>query len=199
MLPRAPSTAPSGFHRLAARLASADPGYPHAILYFLRDPVIAHDRPRVMQAAAFALDDKAPQCLACFGDQFSTRRIGDLAVAIVLRQGRESGFERAAGAAKRQSLFLRYFIIERVGDRCGTAAEGDHVEADIIAAEDFVSAPGDQRSQVTTETPAAGSRSRCGPGLRPWRARTSSGVAFGPTSSKTGNPPGILACAARER
>ena len=114
---------------LATRLASADPGDSHAILHFFGDPVIAHDRARVTQAAAFALDDKAPQGLARCGDQFSTRVIGGLAVPIVRRQRRERGFQRAAGAAKRHGLFLRYFIIERVGDRSGTAAEGDHIES----------------------------------------------------------------------
>ena len=46
---------------------------------------------------------------------------------------------------------------------------------------------------LTTDTPAAASRSRRGPGLRPCRASTSSGVAFGPTSVNGGRPPGILA------
>ena len=55
------------------------------------------------------------------------------------------------------------------------------------------------RDQVTSVTPAAASRSRRGPGLRPWRASTSSGVAFGPASVKGGSPPGIRACAARDR
>ncbi len=55
------------------------------------------------------------------------------------------------------------------------------------------------RVQVTSVTPAAASRSRRGPGLRPWRASTSSGVAFGPASVKGGSPPGIRACAARDR
>ena len=147
MLPRPPSTLARGFGRLSTRLPSTVVCRSHAILHLWRHPVIPHDSPRVAQAAAFALDDKAPQRLACFGDQFSTRLTGGLALAIVLTQSRERGFERSAGAAKRGGLFLRYLIIERVGDRCGTAAEGDHVEADIVAAARSVSAVDDQCRQ----------------------------------------------------
>jgi len=41
-------------------------------------------------------------------------------------QSRERGLERAAGAAERGGLFLRDFVIERVGNGRGTAAERDH-------------------------------------------------------------------------
>jgi hypothetical protein len=107
--------------------ASADATDSHAILHVLRNLVIAHDHSRVTQAATFPLNDEVPQRVAGLRNQFSARRIRSLAVAVVLAQGCERFLERAAGAAKRGGLFLRYFIVECVGNRRRTAAEEHHV------------------------------------------------------------------------
>jgi hypothetical protein len=96
--------------------ASADVTDSHTILNVLWNPVIAHHRPRVAQAATFPLDDKVPQRVARLRNQFSARRVRSSAAAVVLAQGRERSLKRAAGAAKRGGLFLRYFIVECVGD-----------------------------------------------------------------------------------
>jgi hypothetical protein len=106
-----------GCRRGGSRLSAfAAPTDAHPILHLLRNPVIAHDRPSVTQAAAFPLDDKAPQRLARSGDQFPTRLVGDLEVAVVLTQSGKRSFEGAAGAPECGGLFLRYFIVEGVCD-----------------------------------------------------------------------------------
>jgi hypothetical protein len=88
-------------------VAAADYTDAHAILHFLRNPVIAHHRARVTQAAAFPLDDEAPQRLARIRDQFSACIVRSLAVPVMLPQSRERSLERPAGAAKRGGLLLR--------------------------------------------------------------------------------------------
>ncbi len=55
------------------------------------------------------------------------------------------------------------------------------------------------RCHVASVMPAAASRSRCGPGCRPWRASTSSPVMSGPTPGKSGRPCGMTARLARVR
>ena len=174
----------------------------HAILHLLRNPIVAHHRSGVTQPAAFPLDDEAPQRIAGICNQRSPHLGRVSPIAVVLVEGCERSLERAARPPKGRSLLLRYLIIERVGGRRRTA-KWDHLPTDIVVTPPVVSAQtGAARSyrcHVTTETPAAASRSRRGPALRPCRASTSSGGAFGPTSLKTGSPPGILAFAARER
>jgi hypothetical protein len=148
----------------------------HAVLHFLRNPIKAHHRPRVAQSAAFPLDDEAPQRVAGVRNQSLASLVRVSPVAVMLVQSRERSLERTACAPKRRSLLPRYLIIERVGDGSRTAAEWDHLQTDIIVTLALVSAPKcrrprasplDQRSHVTIDTPAAGSRSRRGPGLRP--------------------------------
>jgi len=104
----------------------------HAILHLLGNLIIAHHCLRIAQSAAFPLDDEAPQRVAGLCNQFSSDRVRDLPVAIVLAQGGERRFERAAGTPKRRGLFLRHLIIERVGNGSRTAAEWDHLQADIV-------------------------------------------------------------------
>ncbi|MGB6285880.1 MAG: hypothetical protein WBG18_15935, partial [Xanthobacteraceae bacterium] len=79
----------------------------------------------------------------------------------MLVQSLERSLERTACAPERRSLLPRYLIIEGVGDGRRTAAEWDHLLADIIVALAVVSAPKfrrrrasplDQRSHVITET-----------------------------------------------
>lgn len=111
---------------------AADAKDSHAILDLLGNLIIAHHCSRIAQSAAFPLDDEAPERLAGLCNQFSTDRVGGLPVAIVLAQGRERSFEPAAGAPKRRSLFLRHLVVERVGDGARTAAEWDHLQADIV-------------------------------------------------------------------
>lgn len=81
------------------------------------------------------------------------------AVAVVLTQGGERSLKGAAGAAKRGGLFLRDFIVERIGDRRRTAAERHHIQPDIVVALGIVSTAGDsalpvQRSPTSSALPS---------------------------------------------
>lgn len=102
---------------------------PHAILYLLRYSIIPHHCARVAKSAAFPLDYETPQRVAGVHNQFSSCLVRGLPGAVVLAQGRERGLQRAAGTPKRRGLLPRDLIIERVGDGCRTAAEGDHFQA----------------------------------------------------------------------
>jgi len=171
---------------------------PHPVLHLLRAPIVAHDRPRVAQAAAFPLDEKAPKSFASVVDQFDPRLAKRSRIAIIFEQRRQRGFERATRPPERGGLFLRYLIVQRDGGgRSGAGTEGRHFSTNNNRGDDRQCPR--MRCQVTTETPAAGSSSRRGPGLKPRCVSTSSGVAFAPTSVNTASPPGIFAFAARER
>lgn len=85
----------------------------HPILHLLRDAIVAHDRPRVSQAAAFALDQEAPKRVAGVPHQLCPRFVGSLPAPVVLGKRGERRFKGAAQSPERRSLFLRYFVIER--------------------------------------------------------------------------------------
>jgi hypothetical protein len=102
--------------------------YPHPVLHFLRDPIIAHDRARIAQATAFPLDDKAPKSFPGVVDQFGPRLTGRSRIAVIFEQRRQGGFERATRSPERGGLFLRYLIIQRDGGgRSGAGTEGRHL------------------------------------------------------------------------
>ena len=84
----------------------------HPILHFLRDAIVAHDRPRVSQATAFALDQEAPKCMAGIPHQFRPRFVGPLPAAVVLGERGKRHFKDAAQSPERGCLFLRYFVVE---------------------------------------------------------------------------------------
>jgi hypothetical protein len=114
---------------------------PHPVLYLLRDPIVTHDRPRIAQAAAFALDNKAPKSFPGVVDQLGPRLTGRSRIAIIFEQRRQRGFERATCPPERGGLFLRYLIIQRDGGgRSGVGTEGRHFSTKIIIAVTIVSA-----------------------------------------------------------
>ena len=84
----------------------------HAILHFLRDAIVVHDRPRVSQATAFALDQEAPKCMAGIPHQFRPRVVGHLPAAVVLGERGKRHFKGAAQSPERGCLFLRYLVVE---------------------------------------------------------------------------------------
>jgi len=84
----------------------------HPILHFLRDAIVAHDRPRVSQATAFALDQEAPKCMAGIPHQFRPRVVGHLPAAVVLGERGKRHFKGAAQSPERGCLFLRYLVVE---------------------------------------------------------------------------------------
>src|SRR6516164_3004224 len=132
----------------------------HAILHLLRNPIVAHHRSGVTQAAAFPLDDEAPQRIAGIRNQRSPHLGRVLPIAVVLAEGCERSLERAARAPKRRSLLLRYFIIERVCDRCRRAAEWDHLPTDIIVTPPIVTAQTALPASVATLRPKLRRRGR---------------------------------------
>ena len=85
----------------------------HPILHLFRNAIVAHDRLRVPQATAFALDHEAPKCMACVPHQFCPRFVGLLIAPVVLGERGERCFKRAAQSPERRRLLLRYFVIER--------------------------------------------------------------------------------------
>ena len=99
----------------SARFALRAAKYPDPVLHLLRDPVVAHDRPRIAQAAAFPLNEKAPQSFAGVIDQLGPRLTGGSHIAVIFEQGGQRGFERATRPPERRGLFLRYLIIQRDG------------------------------------------------------------------------------------
>jgi len=56
----------------------------HTILHLLRNPIIAHHRSWVAQAAAFPLDDKTPKRVAGVRNQRPTPLVSVSPVAVVL-------------------------------------------------------------------------------------------------------------------
>jgi|SRR6516225_9932629 len=146
---------------------SALPGTPthrtkhaHSVLHLLRNPIVAHHRSGVTQAAAFPLDDEAPQRIAGIRNQRSPHLGRGLPIAVVLAEGCERSLERAARVPKRRSLLLRYFIIERVCDRCRRAAEWDHLPTDIIVTPPIVTAQTALPASVATLRPKLRRRGR---------------------------------------
>jgi hypothetical protein len=99
----------------SARFALRAAKYPDPVLHLLRDPVVAHDRPRIAQAAAFPLNEKAPQSFAGVIDQLGPRLAGSSPIAVIFGQRGQRGFERATRPPERRGLFLRYLIIQRDG------------------------------------------------------------------------------------
>jgi hypothetical protein len=111
----------------SARSALRAAKYPDPVLHLLRDPIVAHDRPRVAQAAAFPLNEKAPKSFAGVVDQLGPRLTGGSHIAVIFEQCGQRVFERATRAPKRGSLFLRYLIVQRdSGGRSGAGTEGRH-------------------------------------------------------------------------
>lgn len=68
----------------------------HPVLHVLRHAVVANDRPRVAQAATFALNHKAPQRVACFLDELRPYVVGLLLAPIVVGKRGERRFKRAS-------------------------------------------------------------------------------------------------------
>src|SRR5579862_6550138 len=201
----------------SGRTASAAE-HPHAILHFDGDAVVAHDRPWIAQSTGLALDHEAPQCVAGVLHQLAPLRSRLRIGAVVVPQRRERCFERPAEPAERGRLLLRDLVVERDDARyAGRGPGGAYGHVEIVARylpgflagflgrflgttiTDALRRRHHCRCHVTTETPAAASRMHRAPGLKPRRASTSSGVAFGPTSVKTARPPRIATLAARER
>jgi hypothetical protein len=85
----------------------------HPVLHVLRDAVVAHDWPRVTQAATFALDHEAPQGVARFLHELGPLVVSLLLAPIVVGERRERRFERASQSAERSGLLLRNLVIER--------------------------------------------------------------------------------------
>ena len=111
----------------SARFALRAAKYPDPVLHLLRDPIVAHDWPRVAQAAAFPLNEKAPKSFGVVVDELGPRLTSGSHIAVIFEQRGQRGFERAARSPECGGLFLRYLIIERDGgggSRAGT--EGWH-------------------------------------------------------------------------
>ena len=115
--------------------------------------------------------------------------------AVIFGERRERGLERAAEPAKRGGLLLRDFVVQR-GDVLGPANGGcPHIHSGIIVGRNtdrsIVGGTAKDISPSPLPFPGhhrnAGVRVEVAPRARPKAplARTSSGVAFGPTSVKT--------------
>ena len=101
--------------------------YPDPVLHLLRDPIVAHDRPRVAQAAALPLNEKAPKSFAGVVDELGPRLTSGSHMAVIFEQRGQRGFKRAARSPERGCLFLRYLIIEcDCGGRSRAGTEGWH-------------------------------------------------------------------------
>jgi hypothetical protein len=85
----------------------------HAVLHVLRHAVVTHDRPRVAQAAAFALNHKAPKRVARLLHEFDPRIVGLVLAPVMIGERREGRFKRASQSPKRSGLLLRNLVIER--------------------------------------------------------------------------------------
>jgi hypothetical protein len=114
-----------GRAKTASGLAKARsrPKRPHPVLHLDRNAIFAHDRSLVAQSDRLALDDKAPQGVACLpqqalADGACRRLLGEVAgigaQPIVLRQRRERRLARAAQPAQRSRLLLRDLVVERL-------------------------------------------------------------------------------------
>jgi hypothetical protein len=111
----------------SARSALRAAKYPDPVLHLLRDPIVAHNWPRVAQAAAFPLNEKAPKSFAGVVDQLGPRLTGSSHIAVIFEQRGQRGFERATRPPERGGLFLRYLIVQRDGGgRSGAGTEGRH-------------------------------------------------------------------------
>ena len=111
----------------SARSALRAAKYPDPVLHLLRDPIVAHDRPRVAQAAAFPLNEKTPKSFAGVVDQLDPRLASGSHIAVIFEQRGQRGFDRATRPPERRGLFLRYLIIQRDGGgRSGAGTEGRH-------------------------------------------------------------------------
>ena len=111
----------------SARSALRAAKYPDPVLHLLRDPIVAHDWPRVAQAAAFPLNEKTPKSFAGVVDQLGPRLASGSQIAVIFEQRGQCGFQPATRPPERSGLFLRYFIIQRDGGgRSGAGTEGRH-------------------------------------------------------------------------
>jgi hypothetical protein len=111
----------------SARSALGVAKYPDPVLHLLRDPIVAHDWPRVSQAAAFPLNEKAPKSFAGVVDQLGPCLTSGSHIAVIFEQRGQRGFERATRPPERGGLFLRYLIIQRDGGgRSGAGTVGRH-------------------------------------------------------------------------
>ena len=90
----------------------------HPIVHLGGHAVVADHRPRIVQANRFALDDEAPQGIACIGNQAGTWGISLAVAALVFSQGGQGRFERAAEPAERGDLLLRDLVVERRATLC---------------------------------------------------------------------------------
>jgi hypothetical protein len=94
----------------------------HAVLHFLWDAVIAHDRTGIAETTALPLNNKAPERLAGILDEPGPRIASRLLITIMVEQRRQRRFERAAGSTQRSGLFLRDLIIKRSSRGSGAGA-----------------------------------------------------------------------------
>ena len=95
----------------AAAKGSAENSHP--VLHVLRHAVVAHDRPRVAQAATFALNHEAPKRVARLLHEFRPRVVGRLLPPVMIGERGKRRFKRASQSPKRSGLLLRNLVIER--------------------------------------------------------------------------------------
>jgi hypothetical protein len=106
----------------------------HPVLHVSGDAIVAHDRPRVPQAAAFALNHEAPKRVACLLYEFRPHIVRFLLAPVVIGERGKRRFKRAPQSPERSSPFLRNLVIERDNGACSGRAAGDgHLRSYILA------------------------------------------------------------------
>src|SRR5260370_29262018 len=97
----------------SARSALRAAKYPDPVLHLLRNPIVAHNWPRVAQAAAFPLNEKAPKSFAGVVHQLAPRLTGSSHIAVIFERRAHRGFKRATPPPERGGLFFRSLIVHR--------------------------------------------------------------------------------------
>lgn len=116
----------------AAAICSA--GDSHPVLHVLRDAIVAHDRPRVPQAATFALDHEAPKRVARLLHELRPHIVSLLLAPVVIGECGKRRLERASQSPEGGSRLLRNLVIERDNGACSGRAAGDgHLRSYILA------------------------------------------------------------------